>query len=56
MKIGTDKERKVDSKGRIVEWRVGVTPAVVERLVKLGHSYFLETSAGAAAGFSDDEY
>ena len=56
MIIGTDKERKVDSKGRIVEWRVGATPSAVERLVKLGHSYVVETGAGVTAGFSDDQY
>jgi alanine dehydrogenase len=56
MIIGTDKERKTDSKGRIVEWRVGVTPGAVERLVKLGHTYVVETGAGTTAGFSDDQY
>jgi alanine dehydrogenase len=56
MTIGTDRERKVDHKGRIIEWRVGITPGAVERLIKLGHQYILETDAGAKAGFSDDQY
>jgi alanine dehydrogenase len=56
MIIGTDKERKVDGKGRIVEWRVGVTPGAVERLTKLGHRYLVETGAGVAAGFADQQY
>ncbi len=56
MIIGTDRERKVDAKGRIVEWRVGVTPSAVERLVKLGHKYLVETNAGIAAGYSDEQY
>jgi alanine dehydrogenase len=56
MIIGTDKERKVDAKARIVEWRVGVTPGAVERLVRLGHTYLVEAGAGATAGFSDEQY
>ncbi len=54
--IGTDKERKVDSKGRIIEWRVGITPDAVTRLVKLGHTYLIESGAGIAAGYADEVY
>jgi alanine dehydrogenase len=54
--IGTDKERKVDSQDRIVEWRVGVTPGSVERLTQLGHSCLVETKAGLAAGYTDEQY
>ena len=56
MIIGTDKERKVDSHGRIVEWRVGVTPGAVERLKSLGHACLIESGAGVAAGYTDEEY
>jgi len=56
MIIGTDKERKADNKGNLVEWRVGVTPGSVERLKRLGHTCLVESGAGAAAGYGDDEY
>jgi len=56
MILGTDKERKVDNKGRIEEWRVGATPLAVGCLVKRGHHYIVETGAGARAGFTDDQY
>lgn len=56
MIIGTDKERKVDSQNCIVEWRVGLTPGAVERLVKIGHECLIEINAGIAAGYSNEEY
>lgn len=56
MIIGTDKERKTDAKGRIVEWRVGITPGAVERFLRLGHACLVETGAGQAAGYGDAEY
>jgi alanine dehydrogenase len=56
MIIGTDKERKNDDAGRIVEWRVAVTPAAIEHLTRLGHTFLIETGAGKAAGYSDEEY
>lgn len=56
MIIGTDKERKTDNRGRIVEWRVGITPGGVERLAQLGHQCLVETGAGLAAGFKDEDY
>ena len=56
MIIGTDRERKVDGGGRIVEWRVGVTPGAVERLRQQGHTCLVETGAGAAAGYDDAAY
>jgi alanine dehydrogenase len=54
--IGTDKERKTDNKGRIVEWRVGATPGSVEELVKRGHKYLIESGAGETAGYTDEDY
>ena len=56
MIIGTDKERKVDNQNNIIEWRVGMTPGAVERLSQLGHRCLIETEAGLAAGYSDDQY
>ncbi|NTU73517.1 alanine dehydrogenase [Candidatus Roizmanbacteria bacterium] len=56
MIIGTDKERKADSRNCIIEWRVGVTPGAVERLIQLGHTCLIESNAGAAAGYSDGQY
>lgn len=38
------------------EYRVAATPAVVEELVKNGHSVVVETQAGQGSGISDDEY
>ncbi len=56
MIIGTDKERKTDAKGNLVEWRVGITPGAVERLVQLGHTCLVENGAGQAAGYGDEAY
>lgn len=41
---------------REFEQRVGLTPAGVYALTHAGHRVFVETEAGTAAGFSDDEY
>jgi len=38
------------------ENRVALTPAGTKELVKRGHQVYIETSAGAGSGFSDDEY
>lgn len=38
------------------ERRVALTPDGAERLIAAGHTVILETGAGAAAGFEDDEY
>jgi alanine dehydrogenase len=38
------------------EYRVGLTPATVDALVKEGHEIFVEREAGSGAGFNDDAY
>ena len=38
------------------EARVAVTPSSAGHLMKLGHEVFVESGAGARAGFSDDSY
>ncbi|HNT24861.1 MAG TPA: alanine dehydrogenase [Anaerolineales bacterium] len=50
MNIGVPRER------RPFEFRVGLTPAAVEMLVKDGHVCYVEHDAGVGAGFSDFEY
>lgn len=50
MKIAIPKEIKDN------ERRVGGTPLTVAALVKDGHEVFVETQAGAAIGFSDEDY
>ena len=50
MKIGALKE------GFEGEARVAVTPSSAGHLMKLGHEVFVESGAGAKAGFSDDSY
>ncbi len=50
MRIGVPKEIKSD------EYRIAMMPVGVETLVKGGHQVFVEASAGAASGFSDDDY
>ncbi|CTQ33886.1 Re/Si-specific NAD(P)(+) transhydrogenase subunit alpha [Jannaschia rubra] len=50
MKIGAPKEVHEG------EARVAITPESAGHLQKLGHEVFVETGAGAAAGFSDDAY
>ncbi|RKD91777.1 alanine dehydrogenase [Mangrovibacterium diazotrophicum] len=39
-----------------VESRVPLTPEAVELLVSYGHEIYLETNAGKASSYSDDEY
>ncbi len=48
--IGVPKETFTASK------RVATVPEVVAKLVKLGFSVAVESGAGAAANFSDDDY
>ncbi|MCM0613535.1 alanine dehydrogenase [Marinobacter sediminum] len=50
MKIGVPREVKNR------EYRVGMTPAAVHELCSHGHEVCVETNAGAAIGFSDDDY
>lgn len=50
MEIGVPKERKSS------EHRVALTPGGVYELVKHGHRVFVETEAGAASGFPDEQY
>jgi alanine dehydrogenase len=38
------------------EYRVGLTPAAVDALVKAGHQVYLEREAGLGAGFEDEAY
>ena len=50
MKIGIPRER------RDLELRVGLTPYGVELLTTAGHTCYVETEAGLAAGFNDYHY
>ncbi len=50
MRVGVPRERKTD------EYRVGMTPAGVETLVKRGHEVFVEEGAGAGTHVTDEEY
>lgn len=50
MLVGTPKEIKNH------EYRVGLTPAGVRELVAHGHQVMIEKQAGAAIGFSDEQY
>lgn len=50
MNIGIPKER------RTFEFRVGLTPAMVQMLTSEGHVVYVEHNAGMGAGFSDHEY
>ncbi len=50
MLIGVPKEIKDH------EYRVGLTPASVRELISHGHKVILEHNAGAAIGFSNDDY
>ena len=50
MKIAVLKETKLH------EYRVGLTPSCVKAYTTRGHRVFVETDAGAMAGFSNDEY
>ena len=50
MRIGVPKEIKNH------EYRVGLTPQSVAELTALGHEVWIETRAGAAIGFADEDY
>ena len=50
MKVGCPKEIKPQ------EFRVGLTPAAVNELVRRGHFVTIETNAGQGAGFVDSDY
>ena len=50
MKVGCPKEIKSQ------EFRVGLTPAAVNELVRRGHFVTIETNAGQGAGFVDSDY
>lgn len=50
MKIGVPREIKNH------EYRVGMTPAAVHELCGHGHDVYVETEAGTAIGFTDDDY
>ena len=50
MIIGVPKEIKNN------ENRVGLTPAGVIELVRHGHTLYVQSSAGAGSGFTDDDY
>lgn len=50
MKIGIPKEIKN------LEFRVGMTPAGVDSLIKNGHQVFVQKDAGVGSGFSDTVY
>jgi len=50
MKVGVPKEIKNN------EYRVGMTPAGVEMLVKAGHEVFVQKGAGEGSRISDEDY
>ena len=50
MRIGVPREIKNR------EYRVGMTPAAVHELCGNNHEVFVETGAGLAIGFSDEDY
>ncbi|MGK7904848.1 MAG: alanine dehydrogenase [Hormoscilla sp.] len=50
MEIGVPKETKD------LEFRVGLSPSSVRVLTENGHQLFVETGAGAGAGFTDEDY
>src|SRR5690606_16530340 len=50
MRIGVPKEIKNH------EYRVGLTPQSVAELTRQGHEVWVESKAGAAIGFSDEDY
>ncbi len=49
MRIGVPKEVERE------EYRVAITPAGVEVLTEAGHQVMVESGAGVASGFPDDE-
>ncbi|MGH6958526.1 MAG: alanine dehydrogenase, partial [Caulobacteraceae bacterium] len=50
MRIGVPKEIKT------LEFRVGATPGLVQRLVREGHEVFFEAGAAAGIGIADEAY
>src|SRR5579871_1052979 len=50
MRVGVPKEIKT------LEFRVGATPGLVQRLVREGHEVFVETGAAAGIGIPDADY
>lgn len=50
MLIGIPKETKIG------EQRVALIPSHVKKLIKLGHTVFVEHNAGSKSGFSDKDY
>ena len=50
MRVGVPKEVKAD------EYRVGMMPVGADQLVRAGHTVFVETQAGVASGFPDEDY
>lgn len=50
MRIGMPKEIKEN------EFRVAIVPHNVSKLTSVGHQVYVETDAGLAAGFSDEQY
>ena len=50
MKVGVPKEIKNH------EYRVGLTPSAARELIHHGHEVAVETAAGSAIGFSDEQY
>jgi alanine dehydrogenase len=50
MNVGVPKER------RPFEYRVGLPPAGAAMFARFGHTVYVESEAGAGAGFSDDDY
>jgi len=50
MQIGIPKEVKIQ------EGRVALIPAAAAELVRHGHEVYVQSSAGVASGYSDDEY
>jgi alanine dehydrogenase len=50
MRVGVPKEIKSD------EYRVALMPVGAEALIKAGHQVAVETQAGVASGFTDEDY
>lgn len=50
VRVGVPKEIKSD------EYRVALMPVGAELLTKAGHEVYIETQAGAASGFPDEDY
>ena len=50
MRVGVPREINPD------EYRVGLTPTAVREYVTRGHEVFVETGAGAGAGYADELY